>query len=40
VMDPEGNVLERVGGYNEPSAFAAFLSRALGKFAPTKVAAN
>lgn len=40
VMDPEGKVLERVGGYNEPTAFVAFLSRALGKFSPTKMAAN
>ncbi len=40
VMDAEGNVLERVGGYNEPAAFVAFLNRALGKFSPTKMAAN
>jgi len=40
VMDADGNVLERVGGYNEPAAFAAFLNRALGKFSPTKMAAN
>jgi len=40
VMDPDGNVLERVGGYNEPVAFVAFLNRALGKFAPTKMASN
>jgi thioredoxin-related protein len=40
VMDAEGKVLERVGGYNEPTAFVAFLSRALGKFSPTKMAAN
>lgn len=40
VMDPDGNVLERVGGYNEPAAFVAFLNRALGKYAPTKMASN
>jgi thiol:disulfide interchange protein DsbD len=40
VMDPDGKVLERVGGYNEPTAFVAFLNRALGKFEPTKMAAK
>lgn len=38
VMDADGTVLERIGGYNEPAVFVDFLSRSLAKHHPAKVA--
>jgi hypothetical protein len=32
VLSPDGQLLGRKGGYNEPAVFAAFLNDALGKF--------
>ncbi len=40
VMNADGTVLERIGGYNEPAVFVDFLARALGKFSGGKVAMN
>jgi hypothetical protein len=31
VLSPNGEVLSRIGGYNEPPVFVDFLSKALGK---------
>ena len=33
IMLPSGDVIDRIGGYNEPKVFATFLERALEKFA-------
>ncbi len=33
IMLPGGDVIDRIGGYNEPKVFAEFLERALEKFA-------
>jgi thiol:disulfide interchange protein DsbD len=35
VMNADGTVLERIGGYNEPAVFVEFLSRAMSKFSST-----
>ena len=32
VLTPEGDVVARIGGYNEPPAFVGFLSKALDRF--------
>ncbi|MFM7132562.1 MAG: thioredoxin family protein [bacterium] len=32
VMNPDGTVLERIGGYNEPAVFVDFLTRAMARF--------
>ncbi len=37
VMSADGQVLERIGGYNEASVFVGFLSRSLNKFQSVKV---
>jgi thiol:disulfide interchange protein len=33
ILSPSGEVIDRIGGYNEPKVFAEFLQRALEKFA-------
>lgn len=40
VMDAQGSVLGRIGGYNETAVFVDFLTQTLGKFSPSKVASN
>ena len=40
VMDADGTVLGRIGGYNPSAVFVDFLTQALGKFGPAKVAAK
>jgi thiol:disulfide interchange protein len=35
VLSPSGEVIDRIGGYNEPGVFAGFLEKALGKFPDT-----
>jgi len=40
VMNADGTVLGRIGGYNASAVFVDFLTQALGKFGPAKVASN